>query len=55
MLIERNEVTGAITISQLIGEHLVTKAYFGYTKKEAIQEFMNETREQVPESSEAEG
>jgi len=38
MLIERGQY-GQWVISDIIKGHLVTRQYYGYTKKEATQEF----------------
>jgi hypothetical protein len=35
---------GAWRISDIVGGYLVTKRYYGYTKREAIKLFKEETR-----------
>ena len=42
MTIERNH-EGAYVISDIIGGYLVTKRYYGYTKREAIKLFKEES------------
>lgn len=42
MTIERNQ-EGAYVISDIIGGYLVTKRYYGYTKREAIKRFKEES------------
>lgn len=39
MRLTRNPVTGAWQASAMQGNRLVTQTYYGYTKKEAEQEF----------------
>lgn len=36
---------GAWQISDIIGGHLVTRTYYGYTKREALRLFKSETKE----------
>lgn len=42
MLIERDVFSGAWVISELIGDYLETRRYYGYTKAEARAEFRAE-------------
>ena len=42
MTIDKNN-QGAWRISDIINNHLVTKVYYYYTKKEAIQRFKQQT------------
>jgi len=44
MSIERMFPSGGWRISDIIGNYLVTRRYFGYTKREAIAEFRAEFR-----------
>lgn len=44
-LVERN-TNGSISVSEIIKGHLVTKTYYGYTKKEAIEEFIADTKQE---------
>ena len=44
MLIERVNHSGAWVISEIINSALVTKKYLGYSRKEAIQLFKQETK-----------
>ena len=39
MTIERNNVTSALVITDIINGHLVCVQYYGYTKREAIALF----------------
>jgi hypothetical protein len=43
MLIERGQY-GQWVISDLVNGYLVTRQYYGYTKKEAVREFAHTTR-----------
>lgn len=43
MTIERNH-EGAYVISDIIAGYLVTKRYYGYTKREAIRMFRKDTK-----------
>lgn len=43
MLIERN-IYGAYVISDIINGYLVTKQYYGYTKRESIRRFKADTK-----------
>lgn len=43
MTIERNH-EGAYVISDIIAGYLVTKRYYGYTKREAIRMFREDTK-----------
>lgn len=43
MTVERN-YAGAYVISDIVGGYLVTKQYYGYTKREAVRLFKEETR-----------
>ena len=43
MTIERNH-EGAWVISAVVGQYLETRRYYGYTKREAITLFKEETR-----------
>ena len=40
----RKTFQGAWEISALVGSYLVTRQYFGYSKREAIAAFKGETR-----------
>lgn len=42
MLIERN-TQGAWVISDIIDGYLVTRKYYGYTKRDAVREFKADT------------
>ena len=44
MLIERVKHSGMWVISDIINGALVTKKYLGYSRKEAIQMFKQETK-----------
>lgn len=44
MTIERMTPSGGWMISAVIGGYLVTRRYFGYSKREAIAEFQDETK-----------
>lgn len=44
MTITKIRHSGAYQISAVIGGHLVTRTYYGYTKRESVQEFNKETR-----------
>lgn len=46
MLIERNK-EGAYVVSELVGNHLVTRRYYGYTRREAAREFRRDLKEEV--------
>lgn len=39
MIIEKAKHSGAIVISDTIGGYLVTRSYYGYTKRDAIRLF----------------
>ena len=43
MTIERNHA-GAWIISDIIGHHLITRRYYGHTKREAMRLFKAETK-----------
>ena len=43
MSVERN-VYGAYVISDIVNGYLVTKQYYGYTKREAVALFKKETK-----------
>lgn len=43
MSVEKN-YQGGYVISDIIGGYLVTKSYYGYTKREAISLFKKETK-----------
>lgn len=42
MMIEK--ITGGYCISDLIDGHLVTRRYFGHTKREALANFKRDTK-----------
>ena len=44
MTIEKDKITGAWKIMDVISGYLVSKVYFGYSKREAIKLFKSETR-----------
>ena len=44
MTIERSSVTGAYIIYTDVNGHLMTRTYFGYTKREAAAMFRAEVR-----------
>lgn len=44
MIVERMTPSGGWLISAMIGGYLVTRRYFGYSKREAIAEFKDETK-----------
>jgi hypothetical protein len=44
MTVERMHPSGAYRIDDVIGGYLVTKWYYGYTKREAIKLFKEQTR-----------
>lgn len=50
MTVERLFPSGAYLISAFVGDQLVTRRYFGYTRKEAIAEFRAELREMKKEA-----
>ena len=43
MTAERN-VYGAWVVSDIIGGYLVTRVYYGYSKREALRRFRSEVR-----------
>lgn len=43
MLIEKN-IEGAWVITDIVAGYFVTRRYYGYTKREAIQLFKNELK-----------
>lgn len=43
MIVERMEVSGGWRVSDLIDGYYVTRRYFGYTKREAMQLFRQDT------------
>lgn len=45
MIVERMTPSGGWRISAMIGGYLVSRRYFGYSKREAIAEFKDETRQ----------
>ena len=40
--ITKNPINGAYVVSDIIDGHLVTRTYYGYTKKECRRMFRNE-------------
>lgn len=44
MLIERNR-QGAVVVSEIIGDRLITRRYYGYTRREALREFRRDLKE----------
>jgi hypothetical protein len=44
MTVERMFPSGGYRIDDVVGGYLVTKWYYGYTKREAIKLFKEETR-----------
>lgn len=44
MTCTKNKINGSWVISDIVGGYLVTRTYYGYTKKEAIQMFKNEVK-----------
>ena len=42
MSIHRNPINGSLSISVMRGGYRVCKVYYGYTKAEAIREFLAE-------------
>lgn len=44
MIIEKT-FQGALKVSDIIGGHLVTRQFFGYSKREAMRQFKEETKE----------
>lgn len=49
MLVEKT-FQGALIISDLIGGQLVTRQFFGYSKREAMRQFKEQTKEEREES-----
>lgn len=45
MTIERDKITGAWLVSQMIFGRLVSRQYYGYTKREAIGLFIEEVHQ----------
>jgi hypothetical protein len=43
MLVTKN-INSSYTISEMVENHLVTKCYYGYSKKEAISIFKEEIK-----------
>lgn len=44
MLIEKSFPSGALVISEIINDVLVTRRYFGYSKRDTIRQFRAELR-----------
>lgn len=44
MIVERMTPSGGWRVSAMIGGYLVTRRYFGYSKREAIAKFKDETK-----------
>lgn len=44
IIIHKHPHNGSITISALVGNHLVTRTYYGYTQAEAVKLFRSETK-----------
>jgi hypothetical protein len=42
MTISKNPVSGAIVITDIIDNQLVTRVYMGYTKREAVRRFRSD-------------
>lgn len=49
MTVARLFPSGAYEISAFVGDRLVTRRYFGYTRREAVAEFRAELREMKKE------
>lgn len=45
MTIERDKITGAWLVSQIICGRLVSRQYYGYTRREAISLFIEEAHQ----------
>lgn len=45
MTIERIPHSGALVVSEIIGGYLVTRKYYGYSKREAMRAFRAEARQ----------
>jgi hypothetical protein len=46
MIVERNPVSGAWNISEIVDGYLMRRSYLDYTKKEAVAAFKAEKKEQ---------
>ena len=44
MTVTKHPTSGAWVISDIIGGYLVTRTYYGYTKRESTRMFRSETR-----------
>ena len=44
MIAERNPVNGSWTVYGLVRGYLMRRTYFGYSKREAVEEFRQESR-----------
>ena len=44
MTIKKNQESGAFEIYALIGNHLLTRTYYGYTRREAVAMFRAELK-----------
>ena len=44
MTITKNQVTGAFEIYALINNHLLSRTYYGYTRREAVAMFREEMK-----------
>jgi len=42
--IRQNQVNGSWKVSDIIGGYLVTRVYFGYSKREALAQFKQEMK-----------
>ena len=45
MIVERMTASGGWRVSAMIGGYLVSRRYFGYSKREAIAKFKDELKE----------
>lgn len=53
MRVERNKINGSVAVTDIINNQLVTKVYYGYTKKEAEKMFKKEFKTEAVNEKEA--
>lgn len=44
-IVEKNRVNGSWIVSDFVGGYLVTRVYYGYTKRESVARFTLEMKE----------